>query len=384
MARKYGKFEMPSTIRVEEASPTFARFVVEPFERGFGHTLGTALRRVMLSCLEAPAIISCRIEGVLHEFMAVDGIVEDVTEIILNLKGSLLRRVTEPADSEHPREMKVITQILDITPELLDASGGKFSVTLGHLIGTGDFEAVNPDLLIFTATKPMVRRVDLRITSGRGYVPSERIALKDRLVDEIIIDAAFTPVRLVQYLVEATRVGQDTDLDRLILEVTTDGRVSPQDALSYASQIAVHHMNIFERLQAQQISFEAGVVIEDNDRDAFMAKLALRISDIELSVRSANCLAGADISTIGELVVMSEPDLLQFKNFGKKSLNEIKAKLHEMGLGLGMDLSRFGLTRENSKQFMAELLGEQEANEEGEGGEYEDVVLDENEGEFEE
>ncbi|MFZ4099177.1 MAG: DNA-directed RNA polymerase subunit alpha [Chlamydiia bacterium] len=375
MAQKYGKFEMPSSIRVEEASPTFARFVVEPFERGFGHTLGNALRRIMLSSLEAPAIVSCRIEGVPHEFMAVDGIVEDVTDIILNLKGALLRRVTEPSDQEHPREIKLLSKMIDITPEMLDKSGGQCVVTLGDLIGMGDFEAVNPDLRIFTATKPMVRRVDLRVTAGRGYVPSERTVLKDRMVDEIIVDAAFSPVRLVNYLIEATRVGQDTDLDRLILEVTTDGRVTPQEALGFASQIGVLHLDIFERLQTQQLAFEAGVVIEDSDRDAFMAKLALRITEIELSVRSANCLAGADISTIGELVVMSEPDLLKFKNFGKKSLNEIKARLHEMGLGLGMDLNRFGITRENAKTVMANLLGEQAAAEEA--LEYEDGEFDE-------
>ena len=375
MAQKYGKFEMPSSIRVEEASPTFARFVVEPFERGFGHTLGNALRRIMLSSLEAPAIVSCRIEGVPHEFMAVDGIVEDVTDIILNLKGALLRRVTEPSDQEHPREIKLLSKMIDITPEMLEKSGGQCVVTLGDLIGIGDFEAVNPDLRIFTATKPMVRRVDLRVTAGRGYVPSERTVLKDRMVDEIIVDAAFSPVRVVNYLIEATRVGQDTDLDRLILEVTTDGRVTPQEALGFASQIGVLHLDIFERLQTQQLAFEAGVVIEDSDRDAFMAKLALRITEIELSVRSANCLAGADISTIGELVVMSEPDLLKFKNFGKKSLNEIKARLHEMGLGLGMDLNRFGITRENAKTVMANLLGEQAAAEEA--LEYEDGEFDE-------
>jgi DNA-directed RNA polymerase subunit alpha len=363
MTLKYGKFEMPDSIKVEEASPTFARFVVEPFERGFGHTLGNALRRMMLSSLEAPAIISVRLEGVPHEFMAVDGIVEDMTNIVLNFKNALLKRPEGLAENEQAREVKIVSKILDITADMIEKSG-QYVVTLGDLIGVGEFEAVNPELRIFTVTKPMTKRVDLRIGAGRGYMPSERIVLKDKLFDEIIIDAAFSPVRLVNYFVEATRVGQDTDFDRLILEVTTDGRINPQEALGYATQIGMHHLGVFEKLKVQQLAFDAGIVLEDTDRDSFMAKLALRIGEIELSVRSTNCLAGANINTIGELVVMSEPELLKFKNFGKKSLNEIKAKLHEMGLGLGMDLSKFGITRENVRQLVAAHLGEQEGDDE--------------------
>jgi DNA-directed RNA polymerase subunit alpha len=380
MTLKYGKFEMPDSIKVEEASPTFARFVVEPFERGFGHTLGNALRRMMLSSLEAPAIISVRLEGVPHEFMAVEGIVEDMTNIVLNLKGALLKRAEGSTEPEHSREIKIVSKMLDITADMIEKTG-QYVVTLGDLIGIGEFEAVNADHPIFTVTKPMTRRVDLRIGSGRGYVPSERVTVKEKLFDEIIIDAAFSPVRLVNYFVEATRVGQDTDYDRLILEVTTDGRISPQEALSYATQIGIHHLGVFERLKVQQLAFDAGIVLEDTDRDSFLSKLGLRIGEIELSVRSTNCLAGANINTIGELVVMNEPELLKFKNFGKKSLNEIKAKLHEMGLGLGMDLSKFGITRDNVKQVVSAHLGEQEGDEEL--LEFDEQEFDEAEGDVE-
>src|SRR5579872_5316977 len=225
MPVKYGKFEMPDKIKLDEASQThtFTRFIVEPFERGFGHTIGNALRRIMLASLEAPAIVSVRIEGVPHEYMAVEGVIQDMTHIILNLKGTLIRRHSM-GDDAHPRDIKLITKMLDITDEMIEKGGGSYKVTLKDLMGATDYELVNPEHHIFTATKPMVKRIDLRIAAGRGYVPSERHTNFDRQVDEIIIDSAFSPVRLVNYYVENTRVGQDTDFDRLILEVTTDGR----------------------------------------------------------------------------------------------------------------------------------------------------------------
>lgn len=358
MAVKYGKFELPTKIKVDEASKlgTFARFIAEPFERGFGHTVGNALRRIILNSLEAPSIMSVRIEGVPHEYMAIEGIIEDMTHIVLNLKNALLRKL--PTDEEvGSREAKVISKILDITGDMLDKNGGQYVVTLKDLIGLSDFDIVNPDLPIFTVTKPMTRKVDIKVSMGRGYVPSERHVAGEKGVDEIIIDSAFSPVRLVNYYVENTRVGQDTDFDRLILEVTTDGRITPEEALSFATQIGILHLQVFDQLK-HNLTFDQGEVELNTDRDALMAKLVLKINEIELSVRSTNCLAGANIETIAELVVMPESEMLKFRNFGKKSLNEIKTKLEQMGLALGMDLAKFGITRDNVKQIIQNYTAE--------------------------
>lgn len=356
MAVKYGKFELPTKIKVDEASRTgtFARFVAEPFERGFGHTMGNALRRIILSSLEAPSIVSVRIEGVPHEYMGIEGIIEDMTHIVLNLKSALLRKL--PTDEEiGSREPRVISKVLDITADMLEKNHGQYVVTLKDLVGLSDFDVVNPDLPIFTVTKPMVRKIDIKVAIGRGYVPSERHSVEGKGVDEIFIDSSFSPVKLVNYYVENTRVGQDTDFDRLIFEVLTDGRVSPEEALSFATQIGILHFQVFDQLK-HMLTFDQGEVELNTDRDALMAKLALKINEIELSVRSTNCLSGADIDTIAELVVMPESEMLKFRNFGKKSLNEIKAKLEEMGLHLGMDLVKFGITRDNVKQVIQEYI----------------------------
>ncbi len=362
MAIKYGKFELPSKIKIEESSKTntFARIIAEPFEPGYGHTVGNALRRILLSSLESPAIISIRIDGVPHEYMAVEGIIEDMTHIVLNLKKALLRK--HPTEDEiQAREPKIVSKIIDITPEILEKAGGQVAVTLKDLFGLSDFDLVNPDLVIFTVTKPMTRRVDIKVAIARGYVPSERHIIHDKVVDEIVIDTPFSPVRLVNYFIENTRVGQDTDFDRLILEITTDGRITPEEALTFAAQIAILHFEVFKEVKFQPISFDMGEIETNTDRDALMAKLALKVNEIELSVRSTNCLAGANIDTIAELVIMPESEMLKFRNFGKKSLNEIKSKLEEMGLYLGMDLAKFGITRDNVKtlinQYLADKVG---------------------------
>ncbi len=345
MTVRYGKFEMPEAVKEEDGTPTFSRFVAGPFERGFGHTIGNSLRRMMLSSLEAPAIVSVRLDGVSHEYMAVEGIVEDMTNIILNFKKSLLRQLpTEGSKTSRWR----ISNDLEATAEELKAGGGQKVFTLGEIINTDLFEVVNPDLPIFTATQPMKRRIDLRVTVGRGYVPTEQLDLKDKVVDEIAIDALFSPVRLVNYRVENARVGQATDFDRLILEVTTDGRVTPQEALSFASQIGLSHLEVFKQVEDRDVVFEREEIVVDTDRDELLNKLVLKIDEIELSVRSTNCLNGAGIRYIGELVTMREGDMLRFRNFGKKSLCEIRDKLHEMGLSFDMELSAYdGFTREN-------------------------------------
>lgn len=359
MAVKYGKFELPTKITIDESSRSgsFVRFIAEPFEKGFGHTVGNTLRRIILGSLEAPSIVSVRIEGVSHEYMAVEGIIEDMTHIVLNLKNALLRKL--PTDEEvGSRETKVISRVLDITASMLDKNNGQYTVTLKDLVGNSDFDIVNPDLAIFNVTKPMMRKVELKVAIGRGYVPSERHIFQEKGVDEIIIDSAFSPVRLVNYFVENTRVGQDTDFDRLILEVSTDGRITPEEALSFATQIGILHLQVFDQLKFHSLTFDQGEVELNTDRDALMAKLVLKINEIELSVRSTNCLSGANIETIAELVVMPESEMLKFRNFGKKSLNEIKAKLEEMGLSLGMDLVKFGINRDNVKQIIQDYLTE--------------------------
>lgn len=351
MSVKYGKFEMPQKISGDEQSAThnYARFIAEPFERGFGHTIGNSMRRMMLSSLEAPAIVSVRIEGIPHEYMAIEGIVEDMTNIILNLKGALLRKLTMD-DDVGSRDTRILTTVLEVTQDDLDQNKGQYDVTLGDVIKSGNYEVINPHLHLFTVTKPMRRQIDLRIAIGRGYVPSERHVVRDKTSDEILIDSAFSPVRIVNYFVENTRVGQDTDFDRLILEVTTDGRLSPVEALTFASQIAVRHFDVFEQVQEHLLSFDEGLDDDDADRDEMIDKLCLRIDEIELSVRSTNCLSGANIDTIAELVSIPERRMLEFRNFGKKSLNEIKAKLHEMNLSLGMDLARYGISSDNVKE----------------------------------
>ncbi len=358
MAVRYGKFELPEKISLAESSKDgkFARFVAEPFERGFGHTMGNALRRIMLSSLEAPAIVSVRIEGVPHEYMAVEGIIEDMTHIVLNLKGALLRKLltTDDPGSRRPRS---IINTLEVTAEQLDQHNGQYAVTLAEFLGKSDFEIVNPELVIFYVTKPMTRKIETKVAIGRGYVPSERHDF-EKVVDEIVIDSIFSPVRLVNYFVENTRVGQVTDFDKLILEITTDGRITPEEALAFATQLGIFHFDIFKKIKAEQVTFDQEDEESDSDKDALMQKLVLKINEIELSVRSTNCLSGADINTIAELVIMPESDMLKFRNFGKKSLNEIKAKLEEMGLYLGMDLSKFGITHDNVKEVVDQYLTE--------------------------
>lgn len=365
MAVQYGKFELPNKLKIDESTrrPTFARFTAEPFERGFGHTIGNALRRIMLSSLEAPAIVSVKLEGVAHEFMAVEGVIEDMTHIILNLKNALLRRL--PVDeSGHDVNTRHIVCNIDITHDMLEKHGGSYPVKLGYIFKDTVFEVMNPDHLVFTVSKPMTKRIDLKVKYGRGYVPSERQVQAEKIVDEIVIDSIYSPVRLVNYFVENTRVGQDTDFDRLILEITTDGRITPEEALSFAAQIAMLHFNPFENAQSNSLSFENHEAHSASDIDNLMSKLALKINEIELSVRSTNCLAGANIDTIAELVIMPESEMLKFRNFGKKSLNEIKEKLEELNLYLGMDLSKLGITRDNVKQVIHDYLNNKNGEEE--------------------
>lgn len=359
----YGKFEMPEKIKVEESKddPNFAKFIAEPFERGFGHTLGNALRRVMLTSLEAPALISVIIEGIAHEYTAIDGVIEDMTHIVLNLKNTKIRYI--PTDEQvNPRGIKKFSHTLEVTEKQILDGNGSYNITVKDFLGDSIFEIMNPNDHVMTATKPMAKKITYKVAFGRGYVPAERIEIES-VIDEIILDAIYSPVSLVNYFVEDTRVGQDTDYDRLILEVKTDGRVTPQEALTFATQIALQHFQIFDYLKNYSITFEKEEEESNKDREELLQKLSLKINEIELSVRSTNCLSGANISTIGELVIMPESEMLKFRNFGKKSLIEIKQKLHEMGLSLGMDLSKYGINSENIKMIIKQYLEEKAESE---------------------
>ena len=353
----YNKFELPESVKMSPVEGAVggvdrvARFVADPLEKGMGHTLGSALRRALLIGLEAPAIVSFSMTGVLHEYMAVEGIIEDVTNIVLNLKGSLLKKYPLQG-AEGGRASQKLHATISIDAADLAAAGGQRAVTLGDLLQEGTFEAVNPDHVIFTVTRPMQLEVMLRVAFGRGYIPSERIVLEERGMNEIVLDAAFSPVVLVNYFIEDTRVGQDTDFDRLVLQVETDGRVAPKEAVAFATQILSKHFSVFEKMDEKRIVFEEAISVEKENKDDILHKLVLGINEIELSVRSTNCLSNANIETIGELVILPEPRLLQFRNFGKKSLCEIKNKLKEMKLELGMDLSQFGVGLDNVKEKM--------------------------------
>lgn len=367
MSVLYGKFEMPENLQLEESDEenNYLKSSIEPFERGFGHTIGNNLRRVMLTSLEAPAIISVRIEGVPHEFTAIDGVVEDMIHIILNCKGALLRYLPD-SENENSREVKTLTKQVEITDEMIQSAGGQYPVTLKEMLGTSNFEIMNPDHVIFTVTKPFYKKIDVKVGIGRGYVPAERIDVGERQIDEIILDAAFSPVKIVNYYVENTRVGQDTDYDKLILEITTDGRISPKEALSFAAQISIQHLSVFDKIKMKDIVVETPKVEGNKDKDELLQKLSLKINEIELSVRSTNCLAQANIETIGELVVMPESEMLGFRNFGKKSLVEIQEKLRGMGLSLNMEkeLLEYGITRDNIKSVISKFQEEQKAKEE--------------------
>lgn len=353
---RYGKIEMPERIKVDKQTSTFAQFIIEPFERGYGHTVGNALRRVMLTSIEAPAIMSVRIEGVHQEYTAHEGIKEDMTVIILNFKGVLLRRLNMNPDAD-PREVRNVHAILDVTDEKIEKGGGQHFVTAKELFANSDYEVVlhedrQKDIL-FTVTKPMRKAIDLKIGVGRGYVPSERQVI-ERGIDEIVVDSIYSPVLLVSYFVENTRVGQDTDFDRLIVEVKTDGRITPVEALTHASQIIIHNFKVFDKISTHSLDFDKASAHSNRDRDEMLQKLAKPIDEIELSVRSTNCLHNANIELIADLVLKDEADMLKYRNFGKKSLTEIKEALSKMGLHLGMAqaLQKYGIPSDNAKKFL--------------------------------
>ncbi|MCU0796961.1 MAG: DNA-directed RNA polymerase subunit alpha [Akkermansiaceae bacterium] len=322
------RFETPNRlVRNEEtATETYAQFIAEPFERGYGHTLGNSLRRVLLGSLEGAAITSVRVAGVQHEFSSLPGVVEDVTDIILNLKKVRFKH--------HDKEPRVLT--IKVEREGV--------VTAGDIIEDHLYEVVNKDQVICHLDRKVKFDCEFEVRVGRGFATGDENKRKDQPIGVIAIDSIFSPVTRVKYAVEATRVGQMTDYDKLILDIWTDGRLTPQDALLQASAILRHHLDVFVNYDENAVSFEEAPA-EANEENAALKKLLnMSVNEIELSVRAANCLNNANITTVGQLAMKTEAEMLKYRNFGKKSLNEIKDKLSELGLGLGMSLDPSLLT----------------------------------------
>ncbi|MCS6770404.1 MAG: DNA-directed RNA polymerase subunit alpha [Kiritimatiellae bacterium] len=320
MPRRLARFEMPKRIIKDEnvSTATYGKYVAEPFEAGYGRTIGNSLRRVLLSSLEGAAISSVRIEGAMHEFTSLPGVVEDVTDIILNLKKVLLKSY-----SREPRRVKISVE-------------GPGEVTAKDIQTGGMVEILNPDHHICTLDRDGKFDAELEVRIGRGYCPADWNKKEDQEIGIIPIDSLFSPVRRVAYSVENTRVGRRTDYDRLIMEIWTDGRVTPDEALTMSAAILRHHLDVFVSFDKDIIEFEETEKQIDAEREELRRKLNMSVNDIELSVRSANCLNNANITTIGELAQKTEAEMLKYRNFGKKSLNEIKSKLAELGLSLGM------------------------------------------------
>lgn len=333
MAKRLGKFELPNRLsKVEEtATDTYSMYVAEPFETGYGHTIGNSLRRVLLSSIEGAAISSVKIDGVQHEYQSMDGVVEDVTEIVLNLKKVLIRA--------HRREPVTLT--IDV-----NKSG---EVTAADIQEDSNIEIVNPDQVICTLDKKQRFYAELEVKVGRGYCVAEDNKKQDQAIGVIPIDSLFSPVQLVRYSIESTRVGQMTDFDKLILEVTTDGRISPDEALGESAVILKHHLDVFDRMSDEDIEFESESKEISEEQNRLRKLLNMSVNEIELSVRAANCLNNANITTVGELAMKSEPEMLKYRNFGKKSLNEIKQKMEQLGLSLGMKIDERLLSKISSE-----------------------------------
>ena len=312
---------MPKRLTKEDstATETYAKFVAEPFETGYGHTIGNSLRRVLLSSLEGAAITSMKVDGAMHEFATIDGVVEDVTDIVLNLK-----RIKFKA---HSRDEQT----------LLLSANQEGAVTAADIQLNQNVELVNPDLLICTLDKKKKFEMELAVKIGRGFCPSDENKKPGQAIGVVAIDSLFSPVTRVRYAVEAARVGQRTDYDRLILEIWTDGRISPDDALTQASAILQHHLDVFVGYDKNAVEFEEAVDKQDEEKTKMKKLLNMSVNEIELSVRAANCLNNANITSVGQLAMKTEQEMLKYRNFGKKSLNEIKDKLQALGLSLGMN-----------------------------------------------
>jgi DNA-directed RNA polymerase subunit alpha len=319
----------------ETLTPFYGKFIADPFERGFGITIGNSLRRILLSSLQGAAITSVKIDGVLHEFSTVPGVKEDATEIILNLKEVRLKLHTEGSKTirvkaEGPRDLRA-----------------------GDIITSDAVEILNPDHHIATLTRDAKLSMEMVVKTGRGYVPAERNKEENQPIGTLPIDAIFSPIRKVNYTVTNARVGQITDYDKLTLEVWTDGSLNPEEAMAYAAKILKDQLSIFITFEEEE---ETEGAKDQEETEGLNENLFRSVDELELSVRSANCLKHANIKLIGDLVQKTEAEILATKNFGRKSLNEIKEILAEMGLSLGMKLENWQ-PRRSEEKMEAEQVG---------------------------
>jgi DNA-directed RNA polymerase subunit alpha len=352
-AKNWQELKKPNALERKVGGSDMRRkavFVAEPLERGFGMTLGNSLRRVLLSSLQGAAVTSIKIEGVLHEFSSLAGVREDVTDIVLNTKQLALKM-----EGEGPKRLQL-------------SATGPGEVTAGQIATTGDIEITNPDLVICHLDQGATLNMELTADVGKGYVPSQANRPADAPIGLIPVDALYSPVRQVAYKVENTRVGQELDYDKLTLTIETDGTVTPEDALAYAARILQDQLQLFVHFDDSQIrqapamigAPSAAMPVESQaDTNQLNRYLLKKVDELELSVRSANCLKNDNIIYIGDLVQKTEAEMLRTPNFGRKSLNEIKEVLASMGLRLGMDIP--GWPPENieemAKKLEQELLG---------------------------
>ena len=334
---KWKNFQMPRSVQIDEDSLTeqYGMFTVQPLERGFGTTIGNALRRVLLSSIEGAAVKAVKIEGVQHEFSVVEGVVEDITEIILNFKGVHVRI--------HSDEDKVLKMKKE----------GPGDLMASDLQVDADVEVINGDLHLASLDKDGVLDMEITVGKGRGYVLAEANKDTDQPMGTIVLDSAFSPIQKVHYEVDNARVGQQTDYDKLTMEVWTNGVVRPDDALSHAGSILKEHLELFINFEEEPEEETEEVVDEETRRIASLLKMP--VEELELSVRSANCLKAANIITLEDLVQKSETEMLKFRNFGRKSLNELSAILEGLGLSFGMDISKYSEMAAQSAEQMAVL-----------------------------
>ncbi|EKB51014.1 DNA-directed RNA polymerase subunit alpha [Cecembia lonarensis] len=324
-------FQMPEKVVMEKADDFHGLFTFKPLEKGYGVTIGNALRRILLSSLEGYAITSVKLPGVVHEFSTIEGVVEDVTDIILNLKQVRLKKLHDSIDGK-------------ITVEVKNQS----VFTAGDIAKfTSSYEVLNPDLVICHLDETKSFEIELTVEKGRGYLPAEESKPKEQVFGVIPIDAIFTPIKNVKYSVENTRVEQKTDFEKLIIEVTTDGSIHPEKALQESAKILIQHFMLFSD---QTMVLDTGGVSEPEPIDEeflHMRKLLKTpLGDLDLSVRAFNCLKAADVKTLGDLAKLEISDMMKFRNFGKKSLAELEQLIQEKGLTFGMDLSKYKLDEE--------------------------------------
>jgi DNA-directed RNA polymerase subunit alpha len=320
---KWKSLQMPKEIAVDEAtvSDKYSKFIIEPLERGFGITLGNAIRRTLLSSIQGAAPVAIRVDGMLHEFSTIPGVYEDLTEIVLNIKRLRVKLI-----GDEPK-----TMILE--------GNKKGELKAGDIQTDGDIEILNPDLHILQLTEDSKVRIEIDIGSGRSFVPAEQNKKPDAPVGTIFLDAMFSPVIRVNFEVENTRVGHRTDYDKLIMEISTDGSLTPEDALCFASKILKDHLQLFIKLDKEMEMAEEEVVDEETLRIRNLLKM--RVDELELSVRSSNCLRAANIQTLEDLVQKTESEMLKYRNFGRKSLTELQNILAELGLQFGMDVEKY-------------------------------------------